>query len=206
MKNYEKMYSRRQVARAKLARTLLRRLAFGPPAVVARMLNQGTLIECPITTDDIVTADKIYGKFVPELRGRAVRRSGFDAISVEPSTPRVPMRLNMYTDIMFINSKPFLLSVFQAINLTMVSDMGGSHALPNIRSSLDTHLNLLEENGLFKVADIYCDNEFDEDEVPMSIRARPDARMVLCGPGQHVPEIERKIRVVMERVRAELSD
>ena len=38
-KNNEKMYSRRKVARAKLARTLLRRLAFGPSAVVARMLN-----------------------------------------------------------------------------------------------------------------------------------------------------------------------
>ena len=33
------------------------------------MLNEGTLIECPITSDYIVTADEIYGHFVPELRG-----------------------------------------------------------------------------------------------------------------------------------------
>ena len=106
------------------------------------------------------------------------------------------MRLNMYTNIMFVNSKPFLLSVFQPINLTMVSDMGGRHVLPNIRSSLNTHVNLLEVNGLFKVADVHCDNELDEDEVRMSIRARLEARMVFCGPGQHVPEIERKIRAM----------
>ena len=99
-----------QVPRAKLARTLFRRLAFGTPAVVARMLNQGALIECPMTSDDIVTADKIYCQFVPELRG-------LDTISVEPSSPRNQMRLNMYTDIMFVNSKPFLLHVFQPINL-----------------------------------------------------------------------------------------
>ena len=97
-----------QVPRAKLARTLFRRLAFGTPAVVARMLNQGALIECPMTSDDIVTADKIYCQFVPELRG-------LDTISVEPSSPRVQMRLIMYTDIMFVNSKPFLLHVFQPI-------------------------------------------------------------------------------------------
>jgi len=170
------------------------------------MLKQGALIECPITSDDIVTADKIYGKLVPELRGKTVRRSGFDTITVEPGVPRVPMKLNMYTDIMYVNRKPFLLSVFAPINLTMVSDMGGSNALPNIRTSLETHLNLLEENGLFRLGDVHCDNEFDEEEVRMPIRARPEARMILCGPGQHVPEIERKIRVVKERVRAQLSD
>ena len=53
----------------------------------------------------------IYGKFVPELRFK-VRRSGLDTISMEPCAPRVPMRLNMYSDVMFVNSKPFLLSVF----------------------------------------------------------------------------------------------
>ena len=115
------------------------------------------------------------------------------------------MRLNTYTDIMLVSSKPFLLSVFQPINLTMVSDMGGSHALPKIRASLNTHLNLLEENGLFKVSDVHCDNDFDEDEVRMPILARNEARMVQCGPGQHVPEKERKIRVVKERVRAQLA-
>ena len=109
VKQIEQMHSRRQVARAKHARTLLRRSAFGPPAVMSRMLDQGALKECPITSDDIVSADKIYGKLVPELRGKTVRRNGFDAITVEPGTPRAPMKLNMYTDIMFVNRKPFLL-------------------------------------------------------------------------------------------------
>ena len=76
---------------------------------MSRMLDQGALKECPITSDDIVSADKIYGKLVPELRGKTVRRNGFDAITVEPGTPRAPMKLNMYTDIMFVNRKPFLL-------------------------------------------------------------------------------------------------
>ena len=94
----------------------------------------------------------------------------------------------MYTDIMFVNRNPFLLSIFAPINLTMVSDMGGSNALPNIRLCLET--------GFFPVGEVHCDNEFDEEEVRMPIRARPEAKMVLCGPGQHVPEIERRIRVV----------
>ena len=174
VKNNELIYSPRKIAL--LSRTLLRRLTFGQPAVIARMLKQRKLIECPITSDDKVTGDKIHGKFFPELRGKAVRRSGLDTISVNPSAPRVPVRLNMCTDIMFVRSKLFLLSLFQPINLTMVSNMGGSHALPNIRASLDTHLNLLEENGLFKVSDVYC--EFDEDVVRMSIRTRPEARIV----------------------------
>ena len=80
----EQMYLKRQVARAKLARTLLRRLAFAPPSVIARMLNQGAVIECPITSTDIVIADKIYGKRVPDLRGKTIRHSGFDTITVEP--------------------------------------------------------------------------------------------------------------------------
>ena len=163
VKQNELIYSRRQVARAKLARTLLRRLAFGPPAVI--FINQGALIECPITSDDIVIADKIYGEMVPELRGKTVRRNGFDTITV--GTPRAPMKLNIYTDMMFVNRKPFLLSVFAPI--IQVSHMGGSNALPNIRSSLKTHLNLLEENGLFRLGDVHCDSEFDEEEVRLPI-------------------------------------
>ena len=177
----EKMYSKRQVARAKLARTLLRSLAFGPPSAIARMLNQGAVIECPITSTDIVTADKIYGKLVPELRGKTVRHSGFDTITVEPGIRRAPMKLSMYTDIMFVNRNPFLLSIFAPINLTMVSDMGGSNALPNIRLCLETHLNLLEESGFFTVGKVHCENEFDEEEVRILIRARPEAKMVLAG-------------------------
>ena len=105
-----------------------------------------------------MTADKIYGKLVLELRGKIIRRNNFDTITVEPGTPRAPMKLNMNTDIMYVNHKPSLLSVFAPINFTMASDMGGSNALPNIRTSIETHLNLLEENGYFRLGDIHCDN------------------------------------------------
>ena len=79
----------------------------------------------------------------------------------------------------------------------MVIDMSGNNASPNIRSSLEIYLDLLEENGLFRLGDLHCDNEFDDEEVRLPIRARPEARMIL--PSQHVPEIGRKICVVKER-------
>ena len=58
------------------------------------------------------------------------------------------------------------------------------------------HLSLLEVNVLFKVAHVHC----------ISIRARPEARKVPCGPAQDVLEVGRNVRNLMERVRAQLSD
>ena len=77
MKNNDKMYSRIQGAS--------QMSSFGPPVVVVRMLDQETFIQRPITSDDILKAGKIYGKFFQELCGKAVRLSGFDTISVEPT-------------------------------------------------------------------------------------------------------------------------
>ena len=55
---------------------------------------------------------------MPDLCGKTIRRNGFDTITVEPGTPKAPMKLNMCTDIMYVNRKPFLLLGFTPINLT----------------------------------------------------------------------------------------
>ena len=198
----EKLFSRREVVKARLARKLLRRLGY--PHVISKMLNQGAMIECPVTSQDIHTATKIYGQLVPELRGKAVKQRGNDTLCTEPMEPISKIDRVMHTDIIFVNRSPFLLSVLIPINLTIVSDLHGSRSTPHLRSALDHHFNSIEEAGVLHVREMHCDNEFDTDEIRVAVVAR-GVQSTICGPGQHVPVIERKIRVVKERVRAHLG-
>ena len=73
-----------------------------------------------------------------------------------------------------------IMFVNRSFLLTIVSDLHGSHSTPHLRSTLDHHIL---HRGVFSRG----------------------VQSTICGPGQHVPVIERKIRVVKERVRAHLS-
>ena len=97
----EKLFSRREVVKASLARILLRRLGYTPPQVISKILNQGAMIECPVTSQDLHTATKIYGQLVPELRGKAVKQRGNDTLSTEPMEPISKIDTVMHADIMF---------------------------------------------------------------------------------------------------------
>ena len=68
-------------------------------------------------------------------------------------------------------------------------------------SSVQPFLNLYKKRG-FVVQTCLADNEF---EILRSSLLNLGVRLNICAPGEHVPEVERKIRTIKERVRAEIT-
>ena len=207
----ERLYQKRDVIRARRARRLLRRLGYAPPQVVGRMLNQGAVINCDSTSKDIVTADRIYGKLVPELRGKTVRQKGLDILTVEPGHKLGPQQVLMSTDVIYVNRWAVLLSVFDPINLTAIrcidtrSRESNKPTARDLRIALDETLNEILEQAALEVTECHADGEFNNEEALAPLVNR-GVKPVICPPGTHVVRAERKARVVKERVRAHLSD
>ena len=167
------------------------------------MLNSGSIIDCPVTSRDVILSDSIYGPAEQSLKGRTTNRAGQDNRTWEPTEVVEKPIHEMHSDVMYLSGMPFLVSVFTPIDLTSVRILKGSRNHPNIRAGLDEQLNTVERAGL-TVTTINCDGEFDADQVqgPMTNRG---IRVNICGPEAHVPVAERKVRLVNERCRAILA-
>ena len=71
-------------------------MGYTPPALVGQMLNGGAVTNCDLTSTNVVTASKIYGKLVPELRGKSVQQKGADILTVEPGQDVGRLSLTMH--------------------------------------------------------------------------------------------------------------
>ena len=66
-------FSPRQQERAKRARTMLHALGCPSIADLKRIIKMNSIVDCPVTIEDIKIAHKIYGPDVPTLKGKTVR-------------------------------------------------------------------------------------------------------------------------------------
>lgn len=66
----EKAYSSRELKRAQLARSMMRRTYYASDTAFVRTVTKGALLECPVTGKDIRMAIDIYGKDVASLQGK----------------------------------------------------------------------------------------------------------------------------------------
>ena len=70
---------------------------------------------CPITPTDIANAKKIFGPNVPSIKGKPVRRKPIlmvsDYVDVPPQILDLTRKVEVASDVMFVNGIPFLVSV-----------------------------------------------------------------------------------------------
>ena len=206
----EKLFKSRDIKRSQRARRLMRCMGYTPPVVVGQMLNGGAIVNCDSTSTDIVTAGKIYGKSVPELRGKTVQQKGPDILTVEPGQDVGRLQLVLHVDVIYVMRWAILLSVFDPINLTIARCIDTSKRSSNkptsreLRVALDETLNEVYMRPTLAVTECHADGEFNNDEIKASFTNR-DIKVNICPPGTHVVRAERKARVVKERVRCHLT-
>jgi hypothetical protein len=198
------MFSARERTEALQARDLIRLLGFASPQSVVRMINQGCIINCPVTAKAIEHAYKIFGPDVATLRRKSKQRK---PITPNPAqVPRLlPVNQTLDCDIMFVNSHAFLISVSSPLRLTLVNHLGtgeGARNTGNLRKALDLQINTYRASA-YVIIMLQSDNEGGivalAPELEQSgIRYNPS------GPGQHVARIERKIQEIKELARSVL--
>jgi hypothetical protein len=195
-------YNSAERRRAHAAKRLLVRLAHAPPQAAMKILRQGGMMNCPITSQDIARATKIWGlRSIPSLKGRGVRTKGYDTIGLEPGLKRGSIPEKMYTDVMYSVGQAFLLSVWLPVNLLAVSHLSAVKASGRkkptqgeIRTAIESQLNKLEKTSL-KTIECHCDGEIGAEGSESRLALdRRDIPTYTCAANEHVPEIERRVK------------
>ena len=164
------------------------------------MINTGQLLNCEVTADDVRRAEQIYGQDLAEIKGKSTLTKT-PALEVIRTTPTETEQQIAHVDIMFVAKKPFLITVFTETEYTMVTRIKSRHA-KDIAPALSRHILEMRKQG-FKTdivrsdgeAGVITDAETNLQLLKLGITVDP------CGPGEAIPRVERKIRVIKERAR-----
>jgi len=132
---------------------------------------------CPVTTEDIDLAEKIYGPDVASLKGKTVHQSPAPIVNDVIEIPRELIasqyNVNLCIDTMFVNSLSFLTTVSKAIKFR-TCDYTPNRKVVEYKTALTKVIRQYTDAG-FKIRCIFSDQEFQP---------------VLQHFNEHVPEAE----------------
>eukprot|EP00978_Attheya_sp_CCMP212_P017186 scaffold45596_cov58-Attheya_sp.AAC.9 len=198
----KKFHTKRQFERAKRARDFYH--AMGTPSMpdLLAILRMNVVQDNPITIEDVKLAEKVFGPDVATLKGKTTRRKLIpvveDMIPVPRELIQAQQHVTLTMDGLTINSLKFLATISKNLYYRT------AHFVPKQMSEFYTHvvnsLVVVYNQGGFQIKKILCDNEFH----PMmdALALNQHIAMNYTNPQEHVPEAERNIRVIKERVRA----
>ena len=196
-----KMFTNRQIERAKLTRKIYH--ALGTPSLndFKLIVTANSIKNLPITVDDIKTAEMIFGEDIGMLKGKTVRHKPLpvssDYVEVPKELINNHQNVTLCVDIMNINGLSFLTTISRKI-MYRTTEFIPSQSVKDYRSALDTVFQIYNQAG-FKITTIHCDNEFQP--IMKEMEKVYGVRMNYANPQEHVPEVERSIRVIKERYR-----
>jgi hypothetical protein len=154
---------------------------------------------CPVTVQYIDVALKIWGKNIAALKGKTTRCKTIpvarDYVKVSLELMKLHKEVFLMTDIFFVNKNPFFLTLSRNIMFTAVNHLAG-HMVPHIfKAFKEIYQYYLQRD--FHITVVHAHGEF----APLKplVESIPGGPVVnLASANEHVPEIERRIRVVKE--------
>jgi len=164
-----------------------------PTATFLGMVHGGMISNCPVTAN----ATDLAG-----IRGRMVRRPPESVTTNYVQIPWVILEqhqlVTLAVDVMFVNGVPFLVSVARSLNL-VTAEFLPSQTAKKLASGITRMIDLYA-CGRFQLGTVLMDNEFEklQNLVPILVINTTAAK-------EHVPEVERKIRLIKELGRGILN-
>jgi len=199
----KKDFTKRQIQRAEVAKSLYAKLAFPSPADFKWVVRSNQIKDCPVTVQDIDVATKIYGKDIAALKGKTTRKKPMPVVRDLVKVPKEFMKLHkdvfLTADLFFVNKIPFFLTLSRVIYFTAVNHLQDRKVESIFKAFKEIYVYYLHRG--FRIVTVHADAEFEP--LKIMIEALPGGpRVNLASKGEHVPEIERRIRVVKERTRS----
>jgi hypothetical protein len=153
-----------------------------------------------VTTADIDCAEQISGPSLPIFKGKTTRHSPLSAasdyVAVPPQILSVNQHVSLSGDLFFVNQIPFFATINDHIQFTTAEHIA-NRKLPQLVLASKHVQSIYTPARNFTVKFMLMDGEF----VPL----RHDLSMAgivlnTTAANEHMPKIERQIRVIKERV------
>ena len=199
----KKGFTKREIEGAERARALYINLVYPSKKDFRWMVKGNQIMDCPVTAHDVDVAKQIWGKNVHGLQGKSTREKPIHVAADFVKVPRELMRLHkdvtLTADIFFVSKVPFFLTLSRKICFTTVENLA-DRKVQTIFDAYKVVHELYLKRG-FRITALHVDGEF----APLQalIHAMPGGpRVNLTSANEHVPEIERRTRVVKERTRS----
>ena len=206
IENNAKASTKREIEQARKARELLARMGFPTVAQAMGIINSGSNFE--VTARDFQIADAIWGADIASLKGKTTKRATAVA-DITVNAKIVQQNQVLAIDIMFIDKLATLIGVATPLGLTMACslndlDMKKSvRAATNIKKGIDHFVAMLASQN-FMTAMIMSDGERGVTSIITELEAL-GVEVDISGAGGHVARVERRIRVIKERLRSSVA-
>jgi hypothetical protein len=159
----ESGYSKRQLDRAKEARSLYAKVGHPSTKDFKAMVRNNMIMNCPINVDDIERAEKVYGKNIAALKGKTTKTSPnpvvTDYVEVPPGIMEANSKVVLTADVFFVNKLPFFMSISRDIAFTTAEHITRRTKSVLLRSVLK--VKAIYNNRNFQVTTALMDNEFE---------------------------------------------
>ena len=198
-------YTKREVASAQKARELLAKMGYPSVETAISMIRDGS--DFDVTEYDFKVANAIWGPDIASMKGKQVRTVTRSA-DVTLGVPVVQQQQIMAVDIMFIDQVATVVAVCHPLDLTLGVTLDRSATGRSLRTAeavkkcIDIMIATLSSR-LFKVLLIMSDGEGAIGKLKSYLQSL-GMEIDISGAGGHVPRIERRIRVIKERVRTHI--
>jgi hypothetical protein len=196
-------YSKRQIEAAEKARGFYASLAFPSMTDYKWILQSNQIEDCPVSAEDAKVAEKVWGPNIAALKGKTTRSKPepvkTDLVEIPVEIRTVNRIVTVGIDVFFVNKIPFLITLSRNICFTTVTHLSNRKIDTIFNEFKPIYIYYLQRG--FQIMTVTADGEFAPlEKMLFDLPGAP--RLNLTSANEHEPYIERRIRVVKERVRA----
>jgi hypothetical protein len=195
-------YTQRQFEQAKRARELYHIVGAPTIETFKTLIKMNAIRNCPVTTEDVNIAEKIFGADMSSLKGKLTRQKSTpvreDTIEIPEELMAHNHEIELCINIMYVNECGFMTTIDQTIRFrSAIPIKNRTHE--EYYCVLDMVLCVYNSAG-FHIKTIHCDGEFSA--MMEKVKDNLGVRMNFTNALDHVPEAERNNRTIKELVRA----
>ena len=197
----KKRYSKRQIHNAERVGAFIETIGNPSEKDLRVLVRSGTILNCPITIEDVDIYYKIYKKNTLALKGNTTRKKpeiqSSSVIKVPAWILDKHIIVTLYCDIYFVSKISFLGSVAKDLIVRMTQHIS-DHKKGTIFQACERMVRQYRLRG-FIVKYIWADNEFEPlrgDLLAIGVTLH------ICAANEHVSFMERDVRTVKQRYRA----